>query len=240
MTDNACKSIIDNVHKVGDTIVDKYALELQTTMKKERLNMARQSPDNRLCITQNTPLFGFIPIYGLKSQVYDTCINTECTDILQLHRKLSEDGRHNYRGLQVPVPLKFNPEAWAQYLQEYCDWQLPLLIKFGFLLDFDRDSVITSQRINYKSVTEYPDHVTAYLKEELQYQGILGPFKYPPINHLHTSPFMTRDKPNSEHRRVIIDLSWPLGESVNAGVPADKYLGMEFVLTYPSVDNIIQ
>ena len=34
-TDNACKSISDNVHKVGDTIVDKYALELQTTMKKD-------------------------------------------------------------------------------------------------------------------------------------------------------------------------------------------------------------
>ena len=51
---------------------------------------------------------------------------------------------------------------------------------------------------------------------------------------------MTQDKPNSVHRRVIIDLSWPLGESVNAGVPGDKYLGTEFVLTYPSIDNITQ
>ena len=51
---------------------------------------------------------------------------------------------------------------------------------------------------------------------------------------------MTRDEPNSVHRRVIIDLSWPLDESVNAGVPADKYLGTEFVLIYPSVDNITQ
>ena len=64
---------------------------------------------------------------------------------------------------------------------------------------------------------------------------ILGPFKQPPIYHLYTSPFMTWDKPNSVHRRVIIDLSWPLGESVNAGVPTDKYLGTEFILTYPSV-----
>ena len=51
---------------------------------------------------------------------------------------------------------------------------------------------------------------------------------------------MTRDKPNSENRRVIIDLSWPQGNSVNAGVSSDKYLGTEFVLTYPSVDNITQ
>ena len=68
----------------------------------------------------------------------------------------------------------------------------------------------------------------------------MGPFKYPPIKHLNTSPFMTRDKPNSEHRRVIIDLSWPLGVSVNAGVPAEKYRDAEFVLTYPSRDNITQ
>ena len=87
MTDNACKSTSDNGNKVGDTIVDKYALELQTTMKKERLNMARQAPDNKLCITQNAPLFGFITIYGLKSQVFDIYIKAECTDILQLHRK---------------------------------------------------------------------------------------------------------------------------------------------------------
>ena len=80
-------------------------------------------------------------------------------------------------------------------------------------MEFDRDSVITSQSINHKSATEYPDHVTVYLEEE--HQAILGPFKHPPVDNLHTSPFITRDKPNLENRRVIIDLSWPLGESVN-------------------------
>ena len=146
-------------------------------MKEEKIKIVKQAPDNGLCIKQNTPLFGFIPIYGLKSRVYDTCTSTECTDILQLHKKLRKDGRHNFRGLQVPVPSKLNYEVWAQHLREYWDRQLPLLIKFGFSLDFDRDSVITSQLINHKSAIEYPDHITAYLEEELQYQAILGPFK---------------------------------------------------------------
>ena len=240
IVDKACRSTADTVKKVTDTIVDKYALELQTTMKKEKLRMAKRAPDNTLCITQSVPLFGFIPIYGLKSQVVDKCVNVECNDILQLHRMLREDGKHNYRGLQIPVPSKLKPEAWAKYLDQYWDWQLPLLIKFGFPLDLDRDSRITSQNINHKSAIEYPDHVSVYLEEELRHQAILGPFEHPPINHLHTSPFMTRDKPNSENRRVNVDLSWPLGEWVNAGVPADKYLGTEFVLTYPSVDSITQ
>ena len=155
IVDSACKGTGDAVKKVTDTIADKYALELQTTMKKEKLNMARQAPGNTLCIIQNASLFGFITIYGLKSQVIDKGVNAECKDMLQLHKLLREDGRHNYRGLQIPVPSKLNPEAWAKYLQQYWDWQLPLLIKFRFPLDFNRDSVITSQSINHKSATEY-------------------------------------------------------------------------------------
>ena len=80
--------------------------------------------------------------------------------------------------------------------------------------------------------------MTAYLQEELDNKAMLGPFKTPSINNLHVSPFMTRDKSSSINRRVIIDLSWPLGHSVNSGVGGDCYLGTEFVLTYPSIDNI--
>ena len=68
---------------------------------------------------------------------------------------------------------------------------------------------------------------------------MLDPFKNPPLDNLHISPFMIREKSNSVNRRVIIDLSWPIGESVNAGVTPDKYLGIDFILSYPSVDNIV-
>ena len=49
---------------------------------------------------------------------------------------------------------------------------------------------------------------------------------------------MTRDKSSSVNRRVIIDLSWPIGQSVNSGVCSDCYFGTEFVLTYPAINNI--
>ena len=76
------------------------------------------------------------------------------------------------------------------------------------------------------------------MKEEVEHGAIVGPFTDPPIKNLHVSPFMNRDKPSSEHRRVIIYLSWPLGQSVNSGVSSDKYLDTEFVLTYPFIDNV--
>ena len=68
---------------------------------------------------------------------------------------------------------------------------------------------------------------------------MLGPFAQKPIP-LHISPFMTREKPDSEVRHTIVDLSWPQNFSVNAGVMKDKYLRSSFVLNYPSVDDIVK
>ena len=59
---------------------------------------------------------------------------------------------------------------------------------------------------------------------------MLGPFDQKPIP-LHISPFMTREKLDSDVRRIIVDLSWPGNFSVNAGV-------LNFVLNYPSVDGV--
>ena len=49
---------------------------------------------------------------------------------------------------------------------------------------------------------------------------------------------MTRDKPGSQNRRVIVDLSFPQDHSVNAGVDGNVYLKSEFLLTLPSIDHI--
>ena len=67
---------------------------------------------------------------------------------------------------------------------------------------------------------------------------MLGPYKNKTTD-LHVSQFMTRDKPDSEVRRTIVDLRCPTSQSVNAGVARDEYLGSKFLLNYPSVDNIV-
>ena len=70
----------------------------------------------------------------------------------------------------------------------------------------------------------------------MEHNVILGPFHTPPISDLHVSPFMTRKKAGAPHCRVIIDLSFPAGESVNAGVDSEQYLGSKFLLTLPTID----
>ena len=43
---------------------------------------------------------------------------------------------------------------------------------------------------------------------------MVGPLEEVPFEKLHVSPLMARDKPDGGVR-VIVDLSWPLGQSVN-------------------------
>ena len=85
---------------------------------------------------------------------------------------------------------------------------------------------------------DHPQDIKAYLEEEKKFQAILGPYNVSPLRNLHVSPLMTRDKPGANHRRVIVDLSYPQGHSVNARVDGDSYLKSEFLLTLPSVDHI--
>ena len=61
----------------------------------------------------------------------------------------------------------------------------------------------------------FPQDVDQYIKEEIEFGAIAGPFSEPPLTNFHTSPFITTEKPGADHRRVIMDLSFPHGMSVN-------------------------
>ena len=48
----------------------------------------------------------------------------------------------------------------------------------------------------------------------------------------------TVPKASQDERRVIVDLSWPLGSSVNEGISKDVYLGGVINLSYASVEEV--
>ena len=112
------------------------------------------------------------------------------------------------------------------------------LIQFGFPLSFNRACDLVNEIGNHKSAVDYPSDIDAYIAEEKQYDAILGPFDVKPIPNSHSSPFMTREKPNSDRRRVIIDLRWPVAALINAGIDKNTYLDTPFSLTFPTMDDI--
>ena len=74
----------------------------------------------------------------------------------------------------------------------------------------------------------------------MKYGAILDPFTTSPLEHLHISPMMTREMPNVPQRRLIIDLSFPQGQSVNAGIVKDIYLNTVFTVNLPTIDHITE
>ena len=51
---------------------------------------------------------------------------------------------------------------------------------------------------------------------------------------------MSREKADSDNRRIIIDLSWPKGVSINNFTPPNVYLNTVYKLQYPTIDNITE
>ena len=79
---------------------------------------------------------------------------------------------------------------------DYFDQQLPDLIEFGFLLDFDRSRKLQSTLVNHALARLYLGHVDKYIQEEVGFQAMLGPLDTKPFD-VHVSPFMTREKSDS-------------------------------------------
>ena len=50
---------------------------------------------------------------------------------------------------------------------------------------------------------------------------------------------MARDKPDGSVR-VIVELSWPLGASVNSCIPSDVYDNILFKLKCPTIDQVVE
>ena len=62
-------------------------------------------------------------------------------------------------------------------------------------------------------------HVDRFVDTEVKKGAMLGPIPCPPfLEWTQTSPLMTVPKKDSDNRRVIIDLSFPIGRSVKSGV----------------------
>ena len=66
---------------------------------------------------------------------------------------------------------------------------------------------------------------------------LLGPFNHNPFpDRTASSPLNSVPKWDSDKCRVILNMSFPMGTSVNHGIDKDKYLGVPIELAYLTVD----
>ena len=181
---------------VGDipNITKHRKKNIPDTVQWERVH----SKDYNRCIYQNKARNDLL-VYTGKEVGWGNVPN-----IVEAHALIRRSGLPNF--LHIPVHSQLNIPMWKQYLHTYWDQQLVDLLQYGFPLDFDRSRQLQVTKINHKSAIDYQDHGSTYIEEELKYGAIYGPFDKKPFS-CHVSPFLTRHKPNSDNRRVIVDLS---------------------------------
>lgn len=105
------------------------------------------------------------------------------------------------------------------YLLHYEDQIIFDFLQFGWPTGYALSVLLKSTPVNHSSALAFKDHVQHFLDTEIAYNTLTGPFDHNPLPHpLVCSPQQTVLKRDSDKCRVVMDLSFPPGASVNNGV----------------------
>ena len=160
---------------------------------------------------------------------------------VDLHARVFASRVYNFQGLHSLVRSALRLPVWRSHLQDYSDYAVSDFLEFGWPVGFDYSCQLPDhvQFCNQKGAVDFPDAVDTYLSSETTRSAVIGPFSCNPFScNIAVSPLNSVPKPDTTERRIILDLSWPVGFSVNDGIPTGVYLEQEFSLVYPTVDMI--
>ena len=127
----------------------------------------------------------------------------------------------NHTPVKAESPLKI--EVLKNYLKDFKHPDKDFLLEgleFGFRIPFEGSLPPLSVR-NHKSVLSSPDVVSEMIKKEINLGRVAGPFSSPPLPNFHSSPLGLVAKKEPGAFRIIHDLSFPEGRSVNSGISPD-------------------
>ena len=158
--------------------------------------------------------------------------------VIKIAEIIKETGLPNYKQAIFSIKSNLNLPAWEKYLADYPDKRILQYLKFGFPLSLTDPDVIHNQVVdNHFSALQYPVAIQQYLDKEIEFGAILGPTPVIPSPQFHCFPLLTRPK-DQDKRRVILNLSYPKGSSLNDNVNKLKFDGKSFSLKFPTVDDI--
>ena len=157
---------------------------------------------------------------------------------IEVARYIMHTGKLNSVCAKVPIKSNWNLRLFQSLCTSQSDFEVLEFLRYGWPLNREPGPVAQTWE-NHALANRYPQQISNYLATELQHGSMMGPFVTSPFNKDETgvSPMSTRPKKNSDKRRVIVDLSWPInGNSVNSLIPKDSFMGTPIKLIYPTVD----
>ena len=129
--------------------------------------------------------------------------------------------------IQYSMPV----EAWAACLSDhpdraYCDYLLSGL-REGFRIGYQRDQMFCRSTLtNMQSAAVWLEVISSFLEAEVQAGRVLGPVEPEAARAVQVNRFGLVPKNHQPGKwRLIIDLSFPRGRSVNDGIELGLGLG---------------
>ena len=156
-----------------------------------------------------------------------------------LHHEVLRLGYPNRWGARIPIYSKWNLQLFSELLKDYEDKEVVEWMTYGWpsgRLPTLEDPEVSLT--NHAGATEHPQALSKYISKELGKEAVMGPFDSIPFqSKIGISPLSTRPKRDSLERRIILDLSFPPGRSINDGIIKDNYLGFQAKLSFPKIDE---
>ena len=134
---------------------------------------------------------------------------------------------------------------WQQALTQHPNQPLVQFflkgISQGFRIGFNQlPQGLKSARKNLNGALQHPQIVEEYLSTEVSHHRVAGPFNKEPPLTAHINRFGVIPKRHQPNKwRLIVDLSYPAGQSVNDGIPK-TLCGLSYITIDSAIQNILQ
>ena len=146
----------------------------------------------------------------------------------------------NFSGARIPIQTKFSLAKFEFYLEHYQDRITVDFLCYGWPINY-MGSLLSSTFSNHPSAAKNSVFLRSYVHKELVHRSICGPFTSNPFDTgCVISPLLCVPKRDSNELRVVHDLSFPEGFSVNDGIAKDSYLNEPFRLRLPGIDRLVE
>ena len=147
----------------------------------------------------------------------------------------------NLLGAKRLVHSCFNVDVWSLYLEHYHERVIIDFLRYSWPNNYQSDTLASFSFRNHPSAVKNSAYLSTYVAKELSYQSEFGPFRCNPFNtDCVISPLLCVPNRNSVELRVVHDLSFPEGSSVNDGIRSDQYLVQFFKLRLPGIDRLVE
>ena len=152
--------------------------------------------------------------------------------LISLHSRLQHSTGPNTFTLRLPVPSNLNIPEWCRHLVHYPDKSLCDFLEFGWPVRYSCCSPPVQSTQNHGSARSYPTVIDQFLSSECELGATCGPFVTNPLSvDISISPLQIAYSRTGKPR-VVVDLSYPPGQSVNCGIPRDTSVNRS-LFTYP-------